>query len=159
MADWAWCSLALGGRVLRSNQAALEQLIAEQGWETDLTEDGVRHLGGLTRYGWPDPEFTAKLRALGVSYRFHAESTAENDCALNYWHPGIEVDPNLKPSDGEPVISHPANKDEEPVASLPRLKAELEAGRTLADVIASMEHYANDPPPLEFVDEPVEATP
>jgi hypothetical protein len=151
--------LYIGGRITAAQAAEIGQLIDDEfselhhegedqedpasAFDYHASENEPAEFLGMTRSGLAMPVCDF-LQAHGIAYRREADADSEGDAE------GTIYDP---PNDPRSIDLDSGGN---PVASLQWLKDEAEAGRTLADVIASLTADEWMPPAVVLVDDEAE---
>jgi hypothetical protein len=164
MGEWFPASITIGGRLSDDQLDALVAAANDDGagfdWDQGtLTAADVRARlsdppGPLTftnpeaSYGDLDA-LVDFCRAHALSYRSHSDAHYEINAETSYWTPGMEHPAHL-PSDNDGAVLIP----------LDDLRARLAEGKTLAEVVATLDERAgpSDLPPLLLASVPAGET-
>ena len=141
MPDCIPATIAIGGKLQEAKLAKLRDLLPPTGDLHEAIKDGKPFYGEDGDAAWGDfSELEQFCRKNKLTYRRTTQAKYENDGEVVFWQPGMK----------EP-ISNRATQDGCPYAVLPCLKAALEKGDTLRDVVDSLSQFSRFCPALKVV--------
>ena len=145
MGEYVWTIISIGGRIKRRDLPKLQALIENYQGEDDAgyDDDTFLPIGGETvemrgtvNYGDIGEANEKVLTDLGLAWRIHF------DACGGQWAGGVK---QWTPEHG---LIDTISTEDQPVATISEMQAALEAGATLADVIAGLARFETDIPPL-----------
>ena len=141
MPDCMPATIYIGGKLRKAKLDELRDLLPPVGDLDEAFRESKPFYGEDGDAAWGHfPELEEFCRKNKLTYRRTCDAKYEWDGEVVFWEPGME----------EP-ISNRATQEGHPYAILPRLKAALEKGDTLCDVVADLSRFDKPVPPLEMV--------
>jgi hypothetical protein len=147
MGTYLWTQVKFGGRI----NASLLDPEHDDYVGDDIAEEieaaaAAKTFGTIedeTSYGNAE-DLTSRLADAGLTYRRTCDGLeGDFNGKIEWYSPGTEPDPPEADCDADGFA----------LLTLPQLEEAADAGKTLADLIASLAWTKRDPPPIEIVDD------